>query len=180
MTTPATPPAPAPAQAAPSAPAPASPTPASPAPAGPRSLRQRKDEALHRLEHDGDVWVATADAQGTPCLVPLFFLWDGEALWLSTRGTNPTGRNLRATGLLRACLGHTRDVVQIDGTARTLTAQELPTAIGDAFAAKGGWDPREDGPSYLWFRIQPHTIQAWGTVAELKERDLMREGQWIL
>ncbi|MFI9104231.1 pyridoxamine 5'-phosphate oxidase family protein [Streptomyces fildesensis] len=166
--------------AAPLPPSTSSATAVPPLPDGPRSLKQRKDEALHRLENDADVWVATADAQGAPCLVPLFFLWDGEALWLSTRGTNPTGRNLRESGLVRVCLGHTRDVVQIDATARTLTAAELPVEIGDAFAAKGDWDPRGDGPSYLWFRVQPHTVQAWGTVAELKERDLMREGQWLL
>lgn len=177
MTTPAAPITPPASSAAPAAP---SAVPPSSLPDGPRSLRQRKEEALRRLERDADVWVATADAQGAPCLVPLAFLWDGEALWLSTRGTNPTGRNLRGSGLLRVCLGHTRDVVQIDATARTLTAAELPVEIGDAFAAKADWDPRGDGPSYLWFRIEPHTIQAWGTVAELKDRDLMREGQWLL
>ncbi|CAH9413632.1 pyridoxamine 5'-phosphate oxidase-related, FMN-binding protein [Streptomyces globisporus] len=67
-------------------------------PNGPRSPEQRKREALERLVRDNDVWVATADATGEPCLVPLAFWWDGEAVWLATRDTNPTGRNLCSSG----------------------------------------------------------------------------------
>lgn len=149
-------------------------------PAGPRSPEQRKREALRRLEGDDDVWAATADATGEPCLVPLTFWWDGEALWLATRDTNPTGRNLCASGRIRLSLGHTRDVVLIHGTARMVTREKLPVGVGDAFAAKDGWDPREDHPSYVFFEVVPQVLQAWGTVAELTGRTLMRDGKWLV
>ncbi|WP_162600196.1 amino acid permease [Streptomyces sp. CS131] len=112
----------------------------------PRSPEQRKREALERLVRDNDVWVATADATGEPCLVPLAFWWDGEAVWLATRDTNPPGRNLCSSGRVRLSFGHTRDVVLVHGTARMLTREELPAEVGDAFAAKDGWDPRKDHP----------------------------------
>ncbi|KPC65239.1 pyridoxamine 5'-phosphate oxidase family protein [Streptomyces chattanoogensis] len=147
---------------------------------GPRSPEQRKHEALERLTRDNDVWVATADATGEPCLVPLAFWWDGETVWLSTRVTNPTGRNLSATGKVRLCFGHTRDVVLVHGTARMLTREELPVEVGDAFAAKDGWDPREDHPSYVFFQVIPEVLQAWGTVPEMNGRTLMREGTWLV
>ena len=147
---------------------------------GPRTPERRKREALERLARDKDVWVATADATGEPCLVPLAFWWDGEAVWLSTRDTNPTGRNLAATGRVRLCFGHTRDVVLVHGTARTLTREELPADVGDGFAAKDGWDPREDHPSYVWFQVVPELLQAWGTVPEMSGRTLMRGGRWLL
>jgi len=146
----------------------------------PRSPEQRKREALERLERDIDVWVATADAGGEPCLVPLTFWWDGEAVWLSTRDTNPTGRNLCASGRVRLSFGPTRDVVLVHGTARMLTRDELPAEVGDAFAAKGGWDPREDHHSYVFFRVAPQLVQAWGTVPELAGRTLMRDGKWLV
>lgn len=38
--------------------------------APPRPLEQRKKDTLHRLDHDVDAWVATADPVGTPYLVP--------------------------------------------------------------------------------------------------------------
>lgn len=149
-------------------------------PNGPRSPRQRKREALDRLTRDHDVWVATADATGEPTLVPLAFWWDGEEVWLATRDTNPTGRNLMASGRVRLCFGHSRDVVSVHGTARPLTREELPKRVGDSFAAKDGWDPRQDHPSYVFFAVTPHLVQAWGTVAEMTGRTLMREGRWLV
>ncbi|MFF7474965.1 pyridoxamine 5'-phosphate oxidase family protein [Streptomyces sp. NPDC008092] len=149
-------------------------------PGEPRSQEQRKREALERLARDNDVWVATADGTGEPCLVPLAFWWDGESVWLATRDTNPTGRNLRASGRVRLSFGHTRDVVLVHGTARMLTREELPAGVGDAFAAKDGWDPREDHPSYVFFQVTPQVLQAWGTVPELAGRTLMRDGEWLV
>jgi nitroimidazol reductase NimA-like FMN-containing flavoprotein (pyridoxamine 5'-phosphate oxidase superfamily) len=149
-------------------------------PSNPRGPEQRKREALERLERDNDVWVATAGADGEPCLVPLAFWWDGERVWLSTRDTNPTGRNLCATGRVRLAFGHSRDVVLVHGTARMLTRAELPVEVGDAFAAKDGWDPREDHPSYVFFQVSPQVVQAWGTVREMPGRILMRESEWLV
>jgi hypothetical protein len=65
------------------------------------------------------------------------------------------------------------------GTARMLTRDELPTSVADAFTAKDGWDPRESGPSYVWFQVTPTIVQAWGTVPEMTDRDLMRDGKWL-
>ncbi|MFD9377876.1 pyridoxamine 5'-phosphate oxidase family protein [Streptomyces sp. NPDC059999] len=149
-------------------------------PSGPRSPEQRKHEALERLARDNDVWVATADATGEPCLVPLAFWWDGESVWLSTRDSNPTGRNLATSGRVRLSFGHPRDVVLIHGTARTLTREELRPEVGDAFAAKDGWDPRKDHPSYVWFQVVPDVLQAWTSVPEMSGRTLMREGKWLV
>ncbi len=43
----------------------------------PRSLQQRKQDTLGRLESDVDAWIASADAGGDAYLLPLSFLWDG-------------------------------------------------------------------------------------------------------
>jgi hypothetical protein len=94
---------------------------------------------LKRLEHDTDAWVATAqEGSGTPYLVPLSFLWDGATLLVATPASSPTSRNLRNTGKVRLGIGPTRDVVLIEGTARSLAAAEVPDQVGDAFAAKTG------------------------------------------
>ena len=51
-------------------------------------------------------------------------------------------------------IGPTRDLVLIEGTAPALTAIDFPDQVGDAFAAKTGFDPRQLS-DYLYFRIQP-------------------------
>ncbi len=149
--------------------------------APPRTPERRKQDALDRLEHDVDAWVATADpASGTPYMVPLSFLWDGGALLIATPSSSPTGRNLRASGTVRLGVGPTRDVVLIDGTVETLTLAEVSADRGDAFAAKTGFDPRTLSTAYDYFRIRPQRVQAWREANELEGRELMRDGRWIV
>lgn len=146
-----------------------------------RALTQRQQDTRARLEQDIDAWVATADGEsGTPYLVPLSFLWDGVTLLVATPASSPTGRNLQANGKVRIGVGLTRDVVLIEGTTEAFTPDELPEGVGDAFAAKAGFDPRELTTPYLYFRIRPERIQAWREVNELKDRDLMHDGKWLV
>lgn len=105
---------------------------------------------------------------------------DRGSVWLATRITNPTGRNLLASGKTRLCFGHTRDVVLMHGTARVYRREDLPPGVGDAFAAKDGWDPRKDHESYVFFQVVPEVMQVWGTVAEMNGRTLMRDGKWLV
>ncbi|QOV33630.1 pyridoxamine 5'-phosphate oxidase family protein [Streptomyces ferrugineus] len=146
----------------------------------PRSPEHRKRDVLDRLERETDVWVASADADGVPCLVALWFVWDGEALWLATRPGNPTGRNLRAGRRTRLAFGDTRDVVLIDGDVETYGSDEVPPAAAEAFRAKTGWDPRGDSATYAYYRVRPRAVQAWHEQRELPQRHLMRDGIWLV
>ena len=144
-----------------------------------RIRAQRMRDALLRLEHDVDAWVATAGAGGAgPYLIPLSFLWDDGTLLVATPEASPTARNLRATGRVRIGIGPTRDLVLIDGTVRSISA-DVPQALGDAFAAKAGFDPRGLVDTHLYFRIEPFRIQSWREADELVGRVLMRGGRWL-
>ncbi|WP_067972388.1 pyridoxamine 5'-phosphate oxidase family protein [Nocardiopsis trehalosi] len=147
----------------------------------PRTRLQRREDTLRRLTTDVDAWVATADpADGTPYLVPLSFLWEGGTLLLSTAAASPTARNLLATGRVRVGVGPTRDVVLIEGTVTSFPAEEIPADLGDAFATATGFDPRASRSPYLYFRVHPDRLQAWREVDELPERDLIRDGAWLV
>jgi hypothetical protein len=147
----------------------------------PRTAKQRKQDTLNRLEHDVDAWVASADpASGTPYLVPLSFLWDGNTLLVATPTSSPTSRNLLATGKVRLGIGPTRDVILIEGTVKALSAADITDEVGDAFAAKTGFDPRQLTGPYLYFRVHPRRLQAWREANELEDRELMRGGQWVV
>jgi hypothetical protein len=149
--------------------------------APPRTREQRIQDTLRRLEQDVDCWVATADgASGTPYLVPLSYLPEGATLLIATPAASATSRNLHATGMVRLGIGPTRDVVLIEGTAQPLSLSDIPPALGDAFAEKTGFDPRELSTPYLYFRITPVRIQAWREANELEGRELMRRGEWLM
>lgn len=142
----------------------------------PRSAEQRKSDTLARLASDVDAWIATADSDGDGYLVPLSFLWDGTGVIVSTPRSSVTGRNLSQRGRVRVGLGLVRDVTMIDGTAELVADEQTM----DTFAAKDGWDPREEDEDYAFFRIVPDRIQAWREVNELTGRTLMRDGKWLV
>ena len=147
----------------------------------PRTPHQRKQDTLQRLEQDINAWVATADPEsGVPYLVPLSFLWDGRTVLVATPASSPTGRNLQASGRVRLGIGPPRDVVMIEGTVQAVAATEITQEVGDAFAAKTGFDPRQLRSPYLYFRIHPQRLQAWREANELKGRELMRGGHWLV
>ena len=148
--------------------------------ADPRSRAQRRHDTENRLTTDIDVWVASASADGAPYLVPLSFDWDGEALLVATPAESPTGRNLATTQTVRLGLGHTRDVSMIDGVVEVVEIDALPQEQGDRFAARTGFDPRAEAMPYRWFRISPRRIQAWREENELSDRELMRDGRWLV
>jgi len=144
-----------------------------------RSGGERKRHVLELLDAQKDAWVATADAQGTVCQIPLSFSWDGQALTFSTPASSVTGSNLASSGQVRIALGGTRDVVLIEGRVRVYGKDDVPAGYADAFAAKHVWDPRKDASGdYAYFVITPVKVQSWREENELKGRTLMRDGEW--
>lgn len=145
----------------------------------PRGLEERLRDTRARLESDIDLWVSTSGASGGVHLIPLSYFWDGTAFIISTPRASVTGRNLLADGRVRLGLGPTRDVVIVDGAAEPLDSAELGPKTADAFAAKTGFDPREQDEPYQYFLIRPRRIQAWREANELAGRGLMRDGVWL-
>lgn len=144
-----------------------------------RSIAQRKADILTRLENEIDAWVASSDQHGgPPYLIPLSFLWTGGTLLFATGETTVTGRNLDTTGQVRIALDRTRDVVLIEGTAESLPLDAVPAATADAYAAKAGWEPRED-PQNRYYRVRPVRIRAWREVNENPDATVMRDGRWL-
>jgi hypothetical protein len=149
-------------------------------PAAPRSTADRRQDTLQRLKHDVDLWVASGRVgTGDPALVPLSFLWDGTTLLIATVASSPTAGNLDAGRRVRLALGLTRDVIMIDAlVGETTLADEIPKEVGDAFAAKSGFDPRAESDPFRYFRLVPRRIQAWREANELSGRTIMSDGQW--
>ena len=144
-----------------------------------RSSQKRKSDVLHRLEHDKDLWAASANFEGIPRLVPLSFWWNGEHLFIATAEKNPTARNIVETGHVCVALGRTRDVVLIDASASLLDREEFSIEYGDAYVAKCGWDPRES-KRYRFFRLEPRRVECWREWNEHADREVMRGGQWLV
>jgi hypothetical protein len=149
---------------------------------GPRSGRQRKADAIAKLQAVGaDTWVVTASSTGTAHLIPLSYAWDGECVVLAAPADSVTVRNVRSSGRARLGFGPTRDVVIVDGELdRVLDASDdAAKDIARAYADQADWDPRHDSEPYVFVLLRPRRVQAWRERNELAGKFLMRDGEWL-
>ncbi|MGO9296848.1 MAG: pyridoxamine 5'-phosphate oxidase family protein [Streptosporangiaceae bacterium] len=85
-----------------------------------RSASERGADTAARLEHDADVWAATANAD-RPHLVPLSLAWDGAHVILATPADSPKARNAAASGDIHWPLDSTRDVTIIKAAVEVVS-----------------------------------------------------------
>jgi pyridoxamine 5'-phosphate oxidase-like protein len=145
-----------------------------------RSVEQRKADVLETLNQNFDMWVASADPMGRPCLIAASGWYDGLHVVMATRGDSRTARNLAENPLARLAVGTQADAIVI--TARledSVAAAEAPPNLGEGFAKAVGWDPREVGEGWVFYRLRPSRIQAYRGYDELEGRDVMRESRWL-
>ncbi len=90
-------------------------------------------DPLRRLDAEAVVWLATVGADGQPHLVPTWFSWDGDVLWLYSKPGAVKVRNIRRERRVRLALGDALDdfdVQLIDAVA------DLPGAAPNAVAER--------------------------------------------
>jgi hypothetical protein len=103
----------------------------------------------------------------------------GTALIMATPDTSPTVRNLAGSGRVRLAIGATRDVVMVEGTVEVFSRDSVPAELAEAFAVRL-WGARRGDVRFAYLRIAPQHIQAWREGNEITDRDLMREGRWLV
>ncbi len=103
-----------------------------------RTKSQRKADTVERLRTDIDLWVASASEDARAYLVPLSYHWDGSTLMVATPSASPTARNLLRAGWVRVALGHTRDVVIVQGTVEAIPISADPVARGTRTRGRPG------------------------------------------
>ncbi|MEU7316118.1 pyridoxamine 5'-phosphate oxidase family protein [Streptomyces sp. NPDC007083] len=143
-----------------------------------RETAERRRDTLDRLATERDIWVSTAHPEYGPHQVPLWFSWDGQAVWMCTGAASATARNVRAEPRVRLALPDTFDVVLLQGAAECFPDQDVPGDAADAFATEFGWDPRREEEPFVYLRVAPKTVRAWRGEPELRGRVIMRDGTW--
>ncbi len=145
-----------------------------------RDRETRKADTLAMLATPAiDVWVATASAEGAPHLVPVSLAWVDERVVIAVEASSVTARNLIASGQARLAVGPTRDVVMIDAVLEEAVDVTADDALGAAYVAQADWDPRRS-TGYVFLVLRPVRVQAWREANEIPDRDLMRDGRWLV
>jgi Pyridoxamine 5'-phosphate oxidase len=145
-----------------------------------RDPAQRKADTLAKLEKQADVWLATADPGGRPHLVAVSAWWDGTDLVIATRAGTKTARNLAMNPTAKIARGGPSDAVLIDAHMVESGEVEASPELCEGFAAAVGWDPREEGKGWNFFRLRPSRIQAFRGYEEVTGRDVMLGSRWVV
>ncbi len=141
-----------------------------------RPLAQRVADTLALLAAETDAWYATTDG-ARPWLVPLTVLWQEGRLLAVTSAASRTVRNLMDHPDVRVCLGHTRDVVLVDGRAEVAGFDDLTPSDIARLSDKLDSDPRAWADAAII--VRPDRIQAWREENELADRVILRDGAWV-
>ena len=145
-----------------------------------RDTATRKADALAALEKQHDMWLATADVAGRPHIIAVSAWWDGTDLVVATRGASKTARNLAMNLSAKVARGAPSDAVVIDAQMIDSRAVEDAAELAAGFAAAVGWDPREAGEGWMFFRLRPVRIQAFRGYDEIEGRDVMLHSRWVV
>jgi hypothetical protein len=143
-----------------------------------RSTAQRKSDVLATLGANGNAWLATATA-GRPQLIAVSTWWDGAEVVVTTRTGSRTARNLTSTGAARLAFGTADDVTLVEAELAGTVPAAQGGATGEGFVAANGWDPKDEGPDWAYYRLRPISIQAHHGYEELEGRTVMRAGSWL-
>lgn len=87
------------------------------------------------LEQEPVIWLSTVRPDGRPHLVPIWFWWDGEAVWVFSKPGAQKVHNLRANPSVMLALGDAEDDFDVglfEGRAELVdrpTAELLPPAL---------------------------------------------------
>jgi PPOX class probable F420-dependent enzyme len=118
-----------------------------------------------RLQEEQIIWVATVRPNGAPHLVPVWFVWDADCLYICISPTSRKARNLARNPRVAASLQDGRNAVIVEGTAVPVTADERERAV-TLFLSKYDWNIRSDTTYTLLVKIVPEKFLAWGNEAQ--------------
>ena len=118
-----------------------------------------------RLRSMREIWVATADAESRADAVPVWFWWDGEAVYFTTKASSRKARNIAAQPEIVLVNGDGADPIIIRGRAERVERSELER-LDAAYAEK--YVAPESGERATIFvegdvalRVQPRQVVAW-------------------
>jgi PPOX class probable F420-dependent enzyme len=119
-----------------------------------------------RLRSMREIWVATASAGGWPDAVPVWFWWDGEQIYFSTKAESRKARNLARHPHIVLHNGDGADPIILKGEAERVEDRHELERVNRGYADK--YVAPESGERATIFvhgdvvlRVRPRRVLAW-------------------
>ncbi len=115
-----------------------------------------------RLGREMTIWLATVRGNGRPHLVPVWYIWLDEKIYLATGSDTQKYTNMYHNQNVALSLPDSASVVIIEGEAHVADRKTVDR-LADYFYHKYEWDFRYDETA-VWrlIEITPYKILAWG------------------
>jgi len=111
-----------------------------------------------RLQTEQNLWLATVRPDGSPHLVPIWFVWVDGKIYLCTGGNSVKVRNLMQNPHVSIALEDGVHPLVIEGLAKPIGVTPKPVIA--AFKKKYDWDISTDDEYNQVVEIEPQKIRA--------------------
>ncbi len=128
-------------------------------------------ELEHRLRTEPIIWISSTRPDRLPHLVPLWFSWDGDAIWIFSKADAQKIRNVRHGSSVMLAVGSAHpefDVELLEGKAEVLdvsTAAVMPAIHVEKYRdamSRAGLTPELYAQRYTQpVRITPSRVLDW-------------------
>jgi Pyridoxamine 5'-phosphate oxidase len=119
-----------------------------------------------RLRSMREIWVATASPSGRPDATPVWFWWDGEAVYFSCAAMARKARNIAHQPEVVLLNGDGADPIIVKGRAERVDGEDELARIDAAYADKYVAPATGERATIFVaddqiYRIRPRLISAW-------------------
>jgi PPOX class probable F420-dependent enzyme len=112
--------------------------------------------AEERLTASRNYWVVSLWPDGRPHSMPVWAVWDGEALWFSSSNGSRKSRNLRADPRCVVTTENADEPVVIEGSADIVRDRDAIARVAELMNAKYGGITVEFLAAHATIRVRPH------------------------
>ena len=112
----------------------------------------------HRLQTEQNLWLATVRPNNKPHLVPIWFVWVAEKIYLCTGADSVKVRNLTQNPQVSIALEDGTQPLVMEGMARLI--ERPPAAVVDTFQRKYEWNIMGDDTYTQVIEIELKRVRA--------------------
>ncbi len=113
-----------------------------------------------RLLTEKNIWLATVRSDGRPHLVPIWFVWVNEKIYICTEEKSVKIKNLQGNPRASVALENGSQPAIAEGTARVLQ-RPYPADVIAEFKHKYEWDIATDASYNILVEITPAKWLKW-------------------
>jgi hypothetical protein len=117
-------------------------------------------ETLNRLNDEKNIWVASVRPDGRPHLVPVWFAWQAELLYICIDPNSVKAGNFAHNDHIALALEAGSSPLICEGQA-AVAAKPWPTEVIDIFKQKYDWDITTDARYTQLMSITPTKWLHW-------------------